>query len=65
MEGVVVIDAVIDATGKVTDMRVISGFPRLTQAAMDSLRTWKYEPARLNGQPIAMHMKVSMNFGLQ
>jgi len=65
MEGVVVIDALVDATGKVTDMRVISGFPRLTQAAMDALRTWKYEPARLNGQPIAMRMKVSINFSLQ
>jgi len=62
MEGVVVIDALVDATGKVTDMRVISGFPRLTQAAMDALRTWKYEPARLDGQPIAMHMKVSITF---
>jgi len=62
MEGVVVIDALVDATGKVTDMRVISGFPRLTQAAMDALRTWKYEPARLDGQPIAMHMKVRITF---
>jgi protein TonB len=65
MEGVVVIDALVDDTGKVTDMKVISGFPRLTQAAMDALRTWKYEPARLNGQPIAMHMKVSISFSLQ
>jgi TonB family protein len=65
MEGVVVIDALVDDAGKVTDMKVISGFPRLTQAAMDALRTWKYEPARLNGQPIAMHMKVSINFSLQ
>jgi len=62
MQGVVVIDALVDATGKVTDMTVISGLPRLTQAAMQALRTWKYEPARLQGQPIAMHMKVSINF---
>ena len=58
------IDALVDATGKVTDMMVISGSPSLTQAAMDALRTWKYEPARLNGQPIAMHMQVSINFSL-
>jgi len=62
MRGAVVIDALVDATGKVTDIRVISGLPRLTQVAMDALRTWKYEPARLNGQPIAMHMKVTINF---
>jgi general secretion pathway protein A len=64
MQGVVVIDALVDATGKVTDMRVISGSARLTQAAMDAVRTWKYEPARLDGQPIAIHMHVSVNFVL-
>lgn len=64
MQGVVVIDALVDATGKVTDMRVISGSARLTQAAMDALRTWKYEPARLDGQPIAIHTHVSITFVL-
>jgi general secretion pathway protein A len=64
MQGVAIIDAIVDATGKVIEMRVISGFPPLTEVAMDALRTWKYEPGRLNGQPIAMHMKVTINFGL-
>src|SRR5260370_37841525 len=56
MEGVVVIDALVDDTGKVTDMKVISGFPRLTQTAMDPLRTWNYDPPRLNGQPLAIEI---------
>ena len=64
MQGVVVIDALVDATGTVTDMRVISGPARLTQVAMDALRTCLYEPARLNGQPIPLHVQVSINFGL-
>jgi TonB family protein len=64
MQGVVVIDALVDATGTVTDMRVISGPARLTQGAMDALRTCLYEPARLNGQPIPLHVQVSINFGL-
>src|ERR1039458_1211888 len=64
MQGIVVIDALVDATGKVTDMRVISGSARLTQAAMDALRTCKYEPARLNGQPISLHVQVSIKFAL-
>jgi general secretion pathway protein A len=65
MQGVVVIDALIDDTGIATDMKVISGFPRLTQVAMDALHTWKFEPARLNGRPIAMRTKVSVNFRLR
>jgi general secretion pathway protein A len=64
MQGVVVIDALIDEKGDVIDMKVISGFPRLTEVAMKALHTWKFEPARLNGQPIAMRTKVSVNFRL-
>jgi TonB family protein len=65
LQGLVVIDALVDATGKVTDMTVISGPSGLTGAAMDALRTWKYQPGQLNGQPIAMRTHVSINFNLR
>jgi len=64
MQGVVVIDALVDDTGIVTDMKIISGFPRLTKVAMDAVHTWKFEPARQNGRPIAMRTKVSVNLSL-
>jgi len=64
VQGVVVIDALVDETGKVTEMKVISGSALLLTAAMDAVRTWKYQPARLNGQPIAFHMQVSIDFSL-
>jgi len=65
VHGVVVIDALVDVTGKVVEMTVISGPQQLTQAAMDNLRKWQYEPARLNGEVIPTHVKVSINFNLQ
>ena len=64
VRGVVLIDAGVGETGNVTDMKVISGSPLLTQAAMEALRTWKYEPARLNGQVTATRVRVSMSFSL-
>ena len=64
-EGDVLIDALIDSTGKVVSTKVINGSPLLQQAAVDSLRFWKYEPARLNGEPIPIHIKVNVNFRLQ
>jgi TonB family protein len=64
IQGVVIIDALIDDKGRATDMKVVSGFPRLTEVAMEALRSWKFEPARLNGQPIAMRTKVSVDFRL-
>ena len=65
VQGIVVIDALVDENGKVTEMKVLSGPAALTGAAMDSLRGWKYEPAQLGGQPIATHVKVNVNFNLK
>jgi periplasmic protein TonB len=64
LQGVVVIDAVIDEQGAVVEMRVVSGHPLLIPAALDALRKWKYEPTNLNGQPIAVDLVVTINFQL-
>jgi protein TonB len=64
IEGDVVIRATIDATGKVTNMQVVSGPKALQQAALDALRKWKYEPATLNGQPTSIQQEVTIRFRL-
>jgi TonB family protein len=63
--GDVKIDALIDATGKVTTMKAVSGPTLLHQAAMDALRQWKYQPATLDGKAVAMHLTVTIQFRLQ
>jgi protein TonB len=60
--GDVLIDALIDANGHVTTMKVISGPALLHQAAMTALRQWKYQPASLNGKAVPMHLTVTMKF---
>jgi protein TonB len=62
VEGNVVIDTVVDKTGDVASMKVVSGPPMLRQPALDALRQWKYEPSRLNGQPVAVEMIVTIQF---
>jgi TonB family protein len=62
VEGSVTIDALIDSTGKVTNMRALSGSVLLQDAAKDALRLWRYEPARLNGEPTSTHLQVTMKF---
>ena len=62
LSGDVMIDALIDVHGNVSTMKVISGPAMLHQAAMDALRQWKYQPATLNGQAMAMHVTVTMQF---
>jgi TonB family protein len=65
ISGNVLIDALIDANGRVTTMKVVSGPPLLHQAAMDALKQWKYQPAMLDGKPTAMHLTVTIQFRLQ
>jgi TonB family protein len=65
ISGDVRVEALIDASGKVSTMKVISGPTLLHQAAMDSLRQWKYQPATLNGTPVAMRLTATVQFHLQ
>jgi periplasmic protein TonB len=65
VSGNVQVDALIDATGRVTTMKVVSGPTLLQQAAMDALRQWKYQPATLDGKPVSMHLTVTLQFRLQ
>lgn len=62
VEGTVVLDAVIDTAGNVVNARVISGPALLRKPALDSVKQWKYEPSRLDGQPTSVEMVVSIQF---
>ena len=64
ISGDVVMEAEIDAAGNVRSVKVISGPPLLRRAAVDTVRQWKYEPARLDGQPVAVHLRLTQNFHL-
>jgi TonB family protein len=60
--GTVVIEAVIDTQGNVVRAQVLSGNPLLVGAALEAVAKWKYEPTLLNGEPIAVEMKVLVDF---
>jgi TonB family protein len=60
--GDVVVKTSIDQKGNVVDMHVVSGPLMLRQAALDALRRWRYEPSKLDGQPISVQMLVTIKF---
>jgi protein TonB len=64
VQGDVIVDALIDGTGHVSIAKVLSGNPLLQQAALAAVRTWKYQPARLDGDPRATHIQVKITFRL-
>jgi protein TonB len=66
VEGVVVIRAVIDERGYVTDVQLLRGQPMgLDQSAMDAVKTWRFKPATLHGQPVKVYFNLTVNFTLQ
>jgi len=65
ISGEVKIDALIDESGKVSTMKVLSGPTLLHQAALTALKQWKYTPAQLDGKPTAMHLTVAVQFRIQ
>jgi len=62
LSGKVQIDALIDASGNVASVKVLSGPTLLHQAALDAVKQWKYSPAMLDGQPTTMHLTVTVEF---
>jgi TonB family protein len=62
IEGDVTVSAVVNITGKLTSMKIVSGAPLLQHAALDSLRSWKYEPASLNEKPVPVQTSITVKF---
>ena len=65
IQGVVILEAVLDAHGHVESVRVLRSIPLLDQAAVDAVRQWRFTAALLNGQPVPVVMTVTVNFTLQ
>jgi TonB family protein len=64
LQGTVILECTIDVEGAVADVRVLRGQPLLTEAAVEAVRQWTYEPTRLNGVAVPVVMTVTVNFRL-
>jgi len=64
VQGVVVIEATIGTDGDVVEARVLRAQPLLAEAALQAVRQWRYTPTRLNGEPVAVIVTVTVRFRL-
>jgi TonB family protein len=62
--GLVMIRAKITKKGDIADPEVISGPKELRSSALQAVKTWKYEPYRLNGQPVEVSTTVDVIYPL-
>jgi len=65
IQEVAILDVVIDEHGEITETSVIRGLPLgLTEAAKEAVSGWRYEPATLDGEPLAVRFVVTARFSL-
>lgn len=62
IQGIVVIDAIIDEHGNVIGEKIVSGHPLLVQAALKAVSQRKYEPTILDGEPTPVNLTVEITF---
>jgi len=63
--GTVVMAALISKDGRVENLQVTQGPPMLRQAAMDAVRTWRYKPYLLNGEPVQVQTTINVIFEMR
>ncbi len=64
VQGEVVLSAIIDTNGTITNLQLVSGHPMLVPAALAAVQEWRYKPYLLNGQPVEVETTITVIFSL-
>jgi protein TonB len=65
VQGVVIVEVIIDRDGRVGYARILRSIPLLDQAALDAVRQWEFTPTLMNGSPVPVIMTATVNFSLK
>lgn len=64
LQGRVTLAGVIAEDGRLRDLKVLHGDPLLARAALQAVSQWRYEPYKLNGEPISRATTITLIFKL-
>lgn len=64
IEGIVILEATIDAKGRVQNTRILRSIPLLDKAAADAVKQWVYEPIVIDGKAKSVTFTVTVRFQL-
>jgi len=64
-QGTVVLAATISRTGTIENLHVMEGPAVLRDAALDAVKTWRYRPYLLDGQPVEVETTINVIFTMQ
>jgi len=62
IQGTVVLRAIISRAGAIENLQALSGHPLLIPAAIEAVKQWRYRPYVLNGEPVEVETRVTVNF---
>jgi len=62
VQGAVVLQALIDKTGSIEDLHVVSGPAILSAAAQEAVKQWHFKPYYQGGQPVETEARITVNF---
>jgi protein TonB len=65
VEGLVILRVLVGADGRVAELAVVEGEEPFVSAAREVVRSWRYEPALVEGNPIAVHRIIRVPFKLR
>ena len=65
IQGIVILEARIEPSGRVSEARVIRSVPELDDAAVEAVRQWHFTPTVVDGVAIPVIMVTTVNFTLQ
>jgi protein TonB len=64
VQGDVVLHAIIDKEGKISEVQVLSGDDLLAQSALEAVRQWRYKPMLVDGEPREVDTTIVVTFSL-
>ena len=64
VQGAVTFSVIVGPDGKVQNVQFVSGPAMLSQAGLDAVKQWVYQPFLLNGQPVTVQTTAIVNFVL-
>ena len=64
VQGTVVLQATISKSGSVEDLHVVTGQALLQDAALSAVKTWRYRPYLVNGEPVKVQTTINVVFTL-
>jgi protein TonB len=65
LSALIILEATVDATGRVQQVTILRGSPIFDEEAIAAVKAWQYRPLLLNGVPTPFMLTVTLKFSFQ